>query len=87
MRVVSIKQLPATVTASGRCYSEKEIKYEGSAGPRELLENLSRQVKAAQHVLSKSKLDPNTKSTHAMYHLSKGSGDDDTKKLEAFWYN
>ncbi|KAG0148440.1 hypothetical protein CROQUDRAFT_654953 [Cronartium quercuum f. sp. fusiforme G11] len=84
MRVISTRYLPVTGKASGESSRQKEITYEGSAGPRELLEKLWRQVKAARRAIDNTKADPYAQNTHPLYHLSKTKETQEVEKLAAF---
>lgn len=86
MRVVSTRYITPPENAKGNTNLEKEIIYEGSAGPRELLENLWRQVKAARRAMENSKPDPNAKSVNSLLHLTKAKDTEEVERLEAFWY-
>lgn len=84
MRETSSRYLPATTNSTAEGTREKEITYEGSAGPRELLENLSRQVKAARHAMRHSESESQVKKGSSLYHLSRGKDDKEVEKLESF---
>ncbi|KAH9819746.1 hypothetical protein DFH28DRAFT_886164 [Melampsora americana] len=86
MRATSSRYLPATTDYTGEGLREKEITYEGSAGPRELLENLSRQVKAARHAMrsSESESQAQVKKSSSLYRLTRGRDEEEVEKLNAF---
>ncbi|EGG03790.1 uncharacterized protein MELLADRAFT_65352 [Melampsora larici-populina 98AG31] len=84
MRETSSRYLPATANSTGQGTREKEITYEGSAGPRELLENLSRQVKAARHAMRHPESESQLKKAPSLYHLSRDKEDKEVEKLESF---
>ncbi|MBW0504927.1 hypothetical protein O181_044642 [Austropuccinia psidii MF-1] len=72
-----------STNASQEAIREKEIVYEGSAGPRELLENILRQVKAAKRTMKYTTFTKN----NFKYSLSTRCPEEanqDMEKLESF---
>lgn len=94
MRVSSVKYSARRPGSASRSSTpqrrEKTIVYEGSAGPRELLEGILRQVKAAKHAMSGQKeRDLNGGAVDAAelsyYHQLRSKENEEVEKLEAFW--